>query len=302
MSENVLIIGSGALACLFAARLTRSGQPVTMTGSWAAGMSAIRKNGVGLMEAGDVTYYPVPAFELPDSENKFHIAILLTKAYQMEAALQRVKSCLADDGTVLSLQNGLTARARMIEVIGEPRSLSGITTCAAEQLEPGVVRHNGGSSVIIGEHPRLAPYQKILLEAGFSVSANEDIQKLIWEKAIINSAANPVGAILGSTNGEMKALTNAMNLMDELIQEACTVAKAEGIQVLAKDMKKRLRHILEETSGNRCSMLQDVIHGRETEINDINGAIVQFGKKNGIPTPVQNTVTQLVRSIRREVH
>ncbi len=206
------------------------------------------------------------------------------------------------DGTVLSLQNGLTARNRMIEVIGESRSLSGITTCAAEQMEPGIVKHNGGSSIFIGDHPGAPGYQEVFLRAGFSTTTTTDIQKMIWEKAIINSAVNPLGALLGLRNGEILNRADLINIMDELIQEACAVAASDGFQLNPVEMKERLHRILNETATNRCSMLQDVIHGRETEIDDINGAIVSLANKNGIPTPVQNTVTQLVRSIKREVY
>jgi 2-dehydropantoate 2-reductase len=302
MPENILIIGSGALACLFAARLTLSGQQITLTGSWEAGMAAIQKNGIGLMELGKVTYSPVTVLDLHKSLSEFQTAILLTKAYQTGETLLRVQSCLPEDGSVLSLQNGLTARNRMIEIIGERRSLSGITTCAAEQLEPGIVKHNGGSSIFLGDHPGASKYQELFLKAGFSITVTSDIQKMIWEKAIINSAVNPLGAILRLRNGEMMDQPDLINIMDELIREACAVAGSEGCQIEPVEMQGRLRHIMNETSTNRCSMLQDVIHGRVTEIDDINGAIVRLANKNGIPTPVQNTVTQLVRSIKREVN
>jgi 2-dehydropantoate 2-reductase len=169
-------------------------------------------------------------------------------------------------------------------------------------VEPGVARHNGGLSVFLGEHPSVGQYQKLLSQAGFTVTLTSDIQKMIWEKAIINSAANPLGALLRLRNGEMSELPDVMGIMDELIMEACTVALAEGCQVDATGLRERLRYILSETSTNRCSMLQDIMHGRETEIDDINGAIVRLAKKNGISTPVQNTVAQLVRSIRKEVY
>jgi 2-dehydropantoate 2-reductase len=302
MTQNVLIVGSGALACLFASRLTRGGMSVTLTGTWEPGLSAIRQKGVGLTEGGKLNYFPVDVLDISSQMTGFELAIVLTKAYQTSSALNRVKSRLADDSPVLSLQNGLTPRMRLIEILGESRTISGTTTCAAEQMEPGIVRHNGGESVILGTHPQVDVYRALLLAGGFDVSVVDDIRRMIWEKAIINSAANPLGAILRMKNGDMASLPDVMVVMDELVSEACAVAIADGCSVDESEMRIRLHKILETSSANRCSMLQDVLHNRETEINEINGAILELADRYQIQTPVQRTVTQLVRSIRREEH
>jgi 2-dehydropantoate 2-reductase len=302
MTQNVLIVGSGALACLFAARLTRGGQSVTLTGTWEPGLSAIRQKGVGLEEGGKTIFYPVQVLDTSLRQTNFTLAVVLTKAYQTAAASNRIKPWLADDSPVLSLQNGLTPRMHLVEILGESRTISGTTTCAAEQVEPGVVRHNGGESVILGTHPDVDAYRAVLVAGGFDVSIVDDVRRMIWEKAIINSAANPLGAILRMKNGEMASLPDVMAIMDVLIFEASAVANADGYPVDDSEMRIHLRKILENSSSNRCSMLQDVLHNRETEINDINGAILELAGRYHIQTPLQCKVTQLVRSIQREEH
>jgi 2-dehydropantoate 2-reductase len=300
MSQSVLIIGSGALACLFAARLKRAGQSVVMTGTWEAGLNSIRRNGVGLVTGEKMEYFPVDVLDMEAQPVQFDRAIILTKAYQTSAALNRVKPWLSDSAVVLSLQNGLTPRMRLIEILGEARVISGTTTCAAEQIAPGVVNHHGGETISIGAHTEANGYREMFIDCGFEVSIIDDIKRMIWEKAVINSAANPVGAIMRMRNGEMAALPDVLALMDALIAEACAVAVADGCRINKAGMRQRLRTILDASASNRCSMLQDVMHGRETEINDINGAILELAEKFGIQTPVQRTVTQLVRSIKRE--
>lgn len=302
MTQSVLIIGSGSLACLFAARLVRGGQPVMLTGTWKAGLNAIRREGVGLVDGDKTVQIPVEVLDEKSKLTRFDRAILLTKAYQTTASVNRVSPWLAENGTVLSLQNGLTPRMRLIEILGEERTVSGTTTCAAEQTGPGIVRHHGGESVVIGSHPAAGIYREILSAGGFDVTISEDIRRMIWEKAIINSAANPAGALLRMRNGEIAALPDVVALMDVLITEACVVATTDGCPIDENDMHRRLRDILDRSTSNRCSMLQDVLHGRQTEINDINGAVLELAEKYQIQTPVQRTVTQLVRSIRREEH
>ncbi len=296
----MLIIGSGALACLFAARLVRVGYPVTMTGSWEAGMNAIRQNGVGLIEQEVLSRYPVHVLDISKPSSGFRNAIILVKAYQTRKTLERIRPHLHAEGAVLSLQNGLTARETMLAQLGEERTISGITLCAAEQIEPGVVRHNGGSAIFLGQHQGVETYHTAFSSAGFSASVTTDISRMIWEKAILNSAANPLGAILRLQNGQMAGLPDVMNIMEELIQEACAVASADGCDFDPSAIRQKMRQILEGTATNRCSMLQDILHQRETEVEDINGAIVNLGKKYRIPTPVQKTICQLVRSIQRE--
>lgn len=301
MTEPILMIGTGALACLFAGRLSRSGFPVVMTGSWKTGLEALRKQGVMLIEGKEKSVFPVEVLDITETSRFFPRALLLTKAYQTFEALKRVQPFLPEDGTVLSLQNGLTARSLMVEVIGESRAISGITTCAAELVEPGIVNFHGGSSIFLGSHPAAAWYRDVFQAAGFSVSTTSDIQKMIWEKAIINSAANPVGALLRMKNGEMSCSQEVGYLLDDLINEACQVANLEGCDINPAEISIRLQTILRESSANRCSMLQDVLHGRDTEIEEINGAIVSLAKKHGIDVPVQRTITRLVRSIKSEV-
>lgn len=300
MTEPVLIIGSGALACLFAARLTRSGQPVTLTGTWESGMDAIRNNGIGLIEMDKKSIIPVATLDETAVKSRFTAAILLTKAHQTRTALQRIEPWLSADGSVLSLQNGLTPRGQMLSVLGEQRAISGITLCAVELIEPGIVRHNGGKAVYLGQHPAAVYYQDILTRADFSVTVANDIQRMIWEKAVINSAANPLGAIMRYTNGEMSNQPDLMDVMDELIREACKVARAEGILVDPQELLARVRQIMKDSAGNRCSMLQDVLNGRKTEIEDINGVIIDLARKHGIATPVHETVARMVRSISKK--
>lgn len=263
-------------------------------------MNAIKQTGVGLVEQGVLSRYAVNVLDLEQPSIKFRNAIILVKAYQTRKALERILSSLHPKGTVLSLQNGLTTREQMLEVLGEERTVSGITLCAAEQIEPGLVRHNGGSAVFIGQHYGVESFKHVLTTAGFSVTATPEIRKMIWEKAILNSAANPLGAILGLKNGQMAGKPEVMGIMDELIREACAVADADGIKFDPLTVCQKMRQILTDTATNRCSMLQDVLHHRETEIEEINGAVITLGKKFGIPTPVQNTIYQLVRSIQRE--
>ncbi|MEI8133382.1 MAG: 2-dehydropantoate 2-reductase, partial [Leptolinea sp.] len=212
MPKTLLIIGSGALACLFAARISRGGQSVYLTDNWVKGMEAIRKKGVWLVEGNQTTTHEVTVLDRSNSILQFSHTLILIKAYQTSEAVQSVRNSISEDGTLLTLQNGLTVRGKIVEILGEERVLSGITTCAAQTVTPGVVCHNGGNTIRIGSHPFAKDYQKIFTNAGFDVFVEPKIKEMIWEKALLNSAINPMGALLGLTNGELKNNPDALGL------------------------------------------------------------------------------------------
>jgi len=300
MTERLLIIGSGALACLFAARISRSGTSVTMTDTWAEGVEAIRINGVRLVEETQTTTWKVKALNKPEQNVFFSTALILTKAYQTTEAVVFARGFLGKDGTLLTLQNGLTARSKITQILGEALVLSGITTCAAQMINPGVVKFNGGNFVRIGIHPNVENYQEIFTSAGFDVSIEPNIGAMIWEKAVLNAAINPLGAILGLTNGELKNDPDAFDLMKSLLAEGCIIARSAGFEIREDYISKILVTILNETAANQCSMLQDIQNGRQTEIDDINGALVEIAARNHIPTPVQEMVIRLVKATERK--
>lgn len=299
MTQSILIIGTGALACLFAARLSQSGFPITMMGTWIEALAAFKSRGVGLVREGCDTpdFFPVKVINTENSDACFTHAILLTKSYQIRDAMIRALPFMADGAVILSLQNGLIARKELENISAGFKALLGITTCGAEVIQPGVARHNGGSQIKIMKKPEADDLARLFQESGFSVSQEENIDQAIWEKAILNSAVNPVGALSGKRNGELLGLHGIQQVMDDLLSEACLVAEAEGYAVCVDEMKTRLRQVMRETQSNRCSMLQDVLNGRKTEIEAINGEIITRGSLHGIKLPVQTTITNLIRSI-----
>lgn len=140
MQEHILIIGTGALGTLFAARLAQAGYNVTMLGTWQAGLVALRSNGVRLVDAnGNEQTFKVQVTDNPRECVGTKYAIVLVKAWQTERAAHQLKECLADDGLVLTLQNGLGNYETLIQSLGLNRVALGSTTTGATLLGAGVV-------------------------------------------------------------------------------------------------------------------------------------------------------------------
>lgn len=294
---SVLIVGTGALACLFAARLSNAGVAVIMLGTWRAGLQALRQNGVRLVSSEDREQaFPVQVAEDAEDASGTRHALVLVKSWQTGRAARQLSECLDANGLALSLQNGLGNREQLVEALGPDRVALGVTTAGATLLGPGRVRPAGEGSTVLGKHPRLAPLEELLSHAGFTIEKSDDTSSLLWSKLIINAAINPLTALLDVTNGELLNRPAARALLAGTAREVAAVAAALDIRLSYPDPVAACEVVAQRTAANRSSMLQDLQRGAPTEIEAICGAIVQAGERAGIPTPINRTLWQLVKA------
>ena len=297
-SDSALIVGTGALACLFAARLAGAGVAVTLLGTWAQGLAALQEHGVRLVGAdGSATAFPVRATADPDECAGARAALVLVKSWQTERAARQLSDCLAPEGLALTLQNGLGNRAALVQAVGAQRVALGVTTTGATLLGPGRVRPGGEGAISIGAHPRLSPLAELLRRAGFAVEIVAESETLLWSKLVINAAINPLTALLGIPNGELLARPAARTLMAAVAGEAAAVAAALGHRLTYPDPVVAAEEVARRTASNTSSMLQDIQRGAPTEIDAICGAIVNAGAECGVPTPVNRTLWLLIKAL-----
>jgi 2-dehydropantoate 2-reductase len=290
-----LIVGTGAMANLFAARLAPAGIEFSMLGTWTEGLAALQEHGVRLEMNGDRREsYPVRVGTNPAGCAGVKLALVLVKSWQTERAARQVAECLATDGVALTLQNGLGNREILSEVLGPERVALGVTTTGATLLGPARVRPGGEGVISVGKHPRLAPLIDLLQQAGFPVEVHEDIEALLWGKLAINAAINPLTALLGVPNGELLERPPARELSAELAREVAAVARARGIELPYIDPIEAVEEVARRTAANNSSMLQDVRRGAPTEIDAICGAVVREGEALRVPAPVNETMWRLV--------
>jgi 2-dehydropantoate 2-reductase len=295
---NILIVGAGALASLFAARLTQAGYHITMLGSWKDGIDTINREGVRLVDAqGNETKYPVRATNDPHDCVDVKHAIILVKAWQTERVAGQLKDCLADDGLALTIQNGLGNRETLIQSLGLNRVALGSTTTGATLLGPGHVKAGGEGIISLEQNQALGPMEEALKSAGFKIELVDDAGALIWGKLVVNAAINPLSALLRVKNGELLERPSARKLMGTMALETARVAQAENIQLPFDDPVKIVEDVARKTAANTSSMLQDVLRGAPTEIDAICGAVVKTADKYGIETPINRVCWQLIKAL-----
>ncbi|MFZ2489597.1 MAG: 2-dehydropantoate 2-reductase [Anaerolineae bacterium] len=292
---STLIVGTGALASLFAARLAAAGAAVTLLGSWPAALAALRRDGVRLVEAdGRERAYAVRVTEDPAACRGAHTALVLVKAWQTGRAAEQLAACLAADGVALTLQNGWGNREQLEATLGADRVALGTTTLGATLLEPGRVRVGGPGPITLGEHPALPSLAALLAAAGFTVQITDDVDGLAWGKLVINAAINPLTALLRIANGELLAQPALRALLGKVAVEAAHVGLARGLRLPFADPAAAAEEVARRTAANHSSMFQDVQHGRPTEIDAISGAVVTVAGQLGLSAPLNETLWTLV--------
>jgi 2-dehydropantoate 2-reductase len=184
-------------------------------------------------------------------------------------------------------------------VVSKEKIVGGSTTLGANELGPGYIHHAGEGDTFIGElngslSTRVREIAETLTEAGIRVGVREDIRKIIWNKLIINVGINALTAILRVRNGVLVEHQPSKNLMEAAVSEAVRVAATQGIVFDEAEIQNRVKEVARRTAENRSSMLQDMLAGRRTEIDYINGAVARLGD-----SPVNRALCDLVRALER---
>ena len=296
--SHILIVGTGALATLFAARLLQAGYSITMLGSWKAGLEALREDGARLVDSkGREHQFAVQAIDDPRECPEVKHALVLVKAWQTERIAGQLKECLAEDGLAVTLQNGLGNRETLAQSLGLHRVALGVTTTGATLLSPGVVREGGEGVISIEQKDALGPLETALKSAKFTVKIVDDAQSLIWGKLVINAAINPLTALLRVANGKLLELPSAHEMMKTLASETARVAKAENISLPFADPISAAEEVARKTASNHSSMLQDVLRGAPTEVDAICGAVVNTAQNHQIATPANWVCWKMVKAL-----
>jgi len=284
--DELLIVGTGAMACFFAARLSRVTK-VTMLGSWQEGLAAIESDGIRIAELnGQESQATVSVIHDPRAQCGMRVAVVLVKSWQTDRAADQLRTCLAENGIALTLQNGLGNLEILQEALGEHSAALGVTTQGATLLGPGRIRHGGEGPIVLGPHEGLDPLADTLTQAGFDVQRQDDLNGLIWSKLAVNAAINPLTALLEVRNGQLLEQDATKELMRAAAQEVADLARVMGIHLATDDVTTFALQVAARTSANLSSMLQDIRRKAPTEIDAICGAISRLAVQHDVGVPL----------------
>ena len=292
------------MGCLFAGLLMEAGQKdVWLLDKHEGRAREIAKNGLKIEGiSGSRSISGIRSTANPQEIGIADLILIFVKSYDTAEASHSILPVIGTNTTILTLQNGLTNVNIMSKILGADRVIAGITSHGATMRGTGHVRHAGVGETTIGElkggeSARTKRIADVLSSAGFQTIISRNIYNSIWAKLIINAAINPLTAITKLKNGALLEYSEVRKLLGMTAEEAARVAAARGISLPYDDAVSAVEAVCKATSDNVSSMLQDVLKHKRTEIDAINGAIINEAKKARIEAPINETLTYLVKGI-----
>lgn len=314
------IYGAGSLGTILGAFITKNGGQVDLYNRNIAHIEALKTKGAtvtGTLEFNQ----KVNAFTTDELSGKYDIIFLMTKQQDNRAVATMLNDFLADDGVIVTLQNGIP-ELLLGEVIGDDRVLGCTVAWGATMLGPGVCELTSSPDSLTfslgsltGKPNRHMDHVKALLELMGPVEIDDNFIGTRWSKLLINAAFSGMSAVCGTTFGQAAKDKGSRRIVQALIKECIDVCKAGNIRiqpVQGKDIVKLLDYsnpikkalsfaiipiAIRKHALLKASMLQDIEKGKKCEVDAINGVVCDFGRKVGCPTPMNDKVVEIIHRI-----
>jgi len=318
---RIAIYGAGAIGAYLGAHLAEAGEDVTLIAR-GPHLEAMRANGLLLIEGETERSLRLPSTANPHDAGPQDYVVLAMKAHQVAPALEGIRALLGPDTAVVTAQNGIPwwyfygmpgphrnrrlesvdPGGRIWDAIGPERALGCVVYPACEIAEPGVVRHIEGDRFTLGEpdgsrSTRVESLAKAMIRGGLKAPVRARIRGELWLKLWGNVAFNPISALTRATLEEICRDRATRKYVRDVMLEAQAVARALG-EEMAVDVEQRIQGA-QNVGAHRTSMLQDLEHGREMEIEAIVGAVAELARITGVETPALDGLYAIVKLAAR---
>jgi len=299
---KIAVVGPGALGCLIAGFLrSRTKEEIWLVDKSPERAKRIREEGIRIEGLSSIST-PIDVSADTKEVGPCDLVILCVKSYSTEDACKDIKSLVSDKTFILTLQNGIGNVQILNDYFGPERVIAGVTNHGATLLGVGHVKHAGKGDTVIGmsKARMLGPIKNaanILTKCALETKISKDIDSIVWSKLIINIGINALTGITCLKNGMLIKHDGTRELLRSAVQEGMKIVKRKRIKLTYDDPIQKVESVCKATAANVSSMLQDILNSRRTEIDYMNGAITRQAKALGIPTPVNEALTNLVKTI-----
>ena len=319
---RVAIYGAGSLGTILGAYISKAGLKIELINRNKAHVEALKAKGATVV--GTVQFcQPVVAYTPDEMSGQYDIIFLMTKQQHNHEVVNMLKEYLTTDGVLVTFQNGLP-EVQIASILGEERVLGCTVAWGATLQSPGVCELTSAPDALsfsLGaiSNQRNKHFDKVkeLLEKMGTVDVEENFIGIRWSKLLINAAFSGMSAVLGCTFGEAAQPRASRRIVQALIKECIDVCHAGNIRiepVQGKDIVKLLNYTnslkrafsffiipiaIRKHAKLKASMLQDLEKGKLTEVDAINGAVSEYGRRVGCPTPMNDRVVEIIHKIER---
>ena len=290
---SIAVMGAGSVGCYFGALLARAGHQVMLIGR-PSHVQAIAQHGLRLQTATEDVQIPIAASTDAASVAGADVVLFCVKSTDTEAAAAQIKPHLAPHAQVLSLQNGVDNDERLRKVLGAQPVAATVVYVATGMAGAGHVRHFGRGELVIAPCPLGNEIARQFSAAGIPTEVSDSVRAALWQKLIINCVYNALSALTQQPYGWLVAQDGADAVMQDIAAECKAVAAADGVN-LPEEVDAAVAAIARTMPGQLSSTAQDLARGKPTEIDHLNGYVVQRGQALGIATPANRLLQLLVQ-------
>lgn len=289
---KVAVMGAGAVGCYFGAMLARAGHAVTLIGR-PQHVEAVNRRGLYLDSKSFQEHVPMSASTDAAVVAGSDVVLFCVKSSDTEAAGRQIAPHLGEKTVLLTLQNGVDNAERLQAALPQ-EVIPAVVYVATEMAGAGHVKHHGRGDLVIGASASSEAIAAQLIAAGVPVTVSDNANGELWVKLIVNCAYNAISAISRMPYGQMVEGDGVPAVMDDVVMECLAVAKAAGV-IVPGDVRVSVPGIAGAMKEQFSSTAQDLMRGKPTEIDHLNGYVVRKGAALGVPTPVNRVLHSLVK-------
>ena len=306
MMNKIAIAGAGAMGGRIGTHIANAGYDVTLIDYWEDHVQQINNNGLEIQTETETYTVDIKAKHPEDVSEHFDLVIILTKAMESERMINDLLNvdAIQDDTAILTMMNGLGHDERFSKIVPMKQVFLAVTMWTAGLRGPGQLLLEGTGTIELQRadghaDDRTEKINNIFNYAQLNSKISDNVFHSIWSKATLNSVLNPLCTILDKTINEFAQYTNARKMITPIIEEIVEVAKQKGVSLSVDELVEKIENAypIEAQGLHYPSMHQDLYKGRLTEVDYLNGQIVEYGKAFDIPTPNNEMLTHLVHQL-----
>lgn len=301
---RLAVVGAGAMGGSLAGHAARAGHDVTVVDVSPAVVDHVRAHGLRVAAPEGPFTATVHVTDDPSTAGPADVVVLFVKAQHTEAASRGLRQLTGPATAVVTLQNGWGNADRIARYIPEDQLVVGVTYNSCTASGPGQVLHSGRGPTVVGpfsgtDTRPAGRAADLLNSSGWAAEVSGEVRTEIWKKLVLNTATLPTAALSRLNAGALGEPGELRDLVDGLAAETVAVAAAQGLGIDLAERVSAIHGVLERAGAGRASMLQDVLAGRKTEVETVNGAVVAAGAAHSVPVPLNRAMVALVHGLER---
>ncbi len=292
---QVAVLGAGAVGCFYGGMLARAGHRVTLIGR-PQHVQVFQAQGLRMQTLAFDETVKVQASTDAAAVSGADLVLFAVKSPDTETAGEQMRDHLKPGALVLCLQNGVDNAERLRAVLPGISVAAAVVYVATEMAGPGHLRHHGRGELVIEPSPASEQVAQALMTAGVPTEISHNVRGALWAKLILNCAYNALSAVGRIAYGELVQQPGVNEVMRDVVAESRAVAAADGVSLPA-DVDAAVRRIAETMPGQFSSTAQDLMRGKPSEIDHLNGFVVRRGEALGVPTPANRVLWVMVKLV-----